>query len=104
MLGEELLEIDRLRIHLDLSREEADRLGQAADRLDAEPFDDGCLRGIGPRYKEPIGTFEDSLKGHREDALDRACLAGERQLADGRVIAWPVEGHLAAAQEQPQRD
>ena len=31
-------------------------------------------------------------------------LAGEGQLADDGVVAGPVEGHLTAGQQQPQRD
>ena len=46
----------------------------------------------------------DGLEGHREDSLDGPGLAGEGELADDGVVAGPVEGHLTAGQQQPQRD
>ncbi len=51
-LAEDLVEIDRLRVHVDLAGEEADRLGQAADRVDVEPLDDGGLRRVGRRDEQ----------------------------------------------------
>ena len=104
MLGEELVEVDRLGVHVDLPGEEADGLGQAADGIDVEPLDDGGLGGIGRRHQQAVAAFGDRLDGHRQDALDRPGLAGECQLADDGEVARPVEGDLAAAQQQPQGD
>ena len=104
MLGEELLEVDRLGVHVELAGEEADRLGQAADRVDVQPLDHGGLGGVGGGHEQAVAAFGGGLQGHREDALDRPRLAGEGQLADDGEVARPVEGHLAAAQEQPQGD
>src|SRR5271157_5891790 len=55
-------------------------------------------------HEQPIATLGDGLEGHREDSLDGPGLAGEGQLADDGVVAGPVEGHLTAGQQQPQRD
>ena len=47
MLGEVLVEVDGFGVHVDLAREEAHGLGQAAHRMDIESFDDGGLGRIG---------------------------------------------------------
>jgi hypothetical protein len=104
MLGEKLLEVDRFGVHLELAGEEADRLGQAADGINIEPFDDGRLGGVGGGDQQAIAPFGNGLDGHRQDAFDRPGLAGEGQLADDGAIAGPVERDLAAGQQQPQGD
>ena len=48
MLREELLEVDRLGVHLELAGEEAGRLGQRAHRVGVQPLDHGGLGGVGP--------------------------------------------------------
>src|SRR5271154_3604905 len=98
MLGEEFVEVDRLRVHVDLAGEKADGLGQAADRIDIEALDDGRLGRIGPGNKQAVAAFGDSLNGHRENALDGPGVAGESQLADDGAVAGPVESDLAVGQ------
>ena len=104
MLGEEFLEVNRLRVHVNLSGEEAHGLSQAADRIDIEPLDDGGFGRIGPGNEQSIAAFEHGLKTHRQDALDRAGLTGERELSHDGIVAGPVEADLAAAHQEPQRD
>ena len=104
MLGEEFVEIDGLGVHVDLPGEEADGLGEAADRIDIQSLDDGGFGGVGPGHEQPIAALGDGLEGHREDPLDGPGVAGEGELADDGVVAGPVEGHLTAGQQQPQRN
>jgi len=86
----------------DLAGEEAVDLGQAADGKDVQPHDDGSLGGVGSGHEHSIAPFGDGLEGHRQDALDRARLTGERQFPDKGEVARPVDGDLTAAQQQPQ--
>ena len=104
MLGEQLVEIDGLRVHVNLSGQEADGFSQAADGIDVEALDDGGFGGIGPGNEQPVATFEHGLKTHRQDALDGAGLAGESQFAHDGIVAGPVEADLTAAHQEPQRD
>jgi hypothetical protein len=46
-LLKDLVQIDRMRVHVDLAGQETDRLGQAADRVDVEALHDGGLAGVG---------------------------------------------------------
>jgi hypothetical protein len=46
----------------------------------------------------------DGLHRDSQGAFDRSSLAGEGQLAHNGKRAGPVEGDLAAVQEQPQGD
>jgi len=57
MLGEKLVEVDRFGVHLELAREEADRLGQAADGINIEPFDDGGLGGVGGGDEQAVAAL-----------------------------------------------
>ena len=52
----------------------------------------------------PSRLLGGGLQGHGQDALDGPGLAGEGQLADDGERAGPLEGDLAAAQEQAQGD
>ena len=52
----------------------------------------------------PSRLLGGGLERHGQDALDGAGLAGQGQLADHGEGAGPVEGDLAAAQEQAQGD
>jgi hypothetical protein len=104
MLSEQFLEVDRLWIHVDLSGKETHGFSQAADRIDIQPLDDGGFRCVGPWNEQPIATFEDSLKTHRQDTLDGPGLAGEGQLTHDGIVARPVETDLAAAHQQSQCD
>ncbi len=104
MLGEQFLEVNRLRVHVNLSGEEADGFSQAADRIDVEPLDDGGLGSIGPGNEQPVAAFEHRLQTHRQDAFDGAGLAGESEFPHDGIVAGPVETDLAAAHQEPQRD
>ena len=57
-------------VHVDLPGEEADGLGEAADRIDVQSLDDGGLGGVGRGHEQPIAALGDNLEGHREDSLD----------------------------------
>ena len=75
----------------------ADRLGQAADRIDVDPLDDGGLGRVG-RWDEQAGSLLGGrLQGHRQNSLDRPGFAGQGQFADdrqtcpaGRRQTWPL--------------
>ena len=58
VLGEEIVEIDGLGVHVDLPGEEAVGLGEAADRIDIQSLDDGGLGGVGRGHKQPIAGEE----------------------------------------------
>jgi len=51
-------------VHVDLPAQEANGLGQAADGLNIEPFDDGRLGGIGRGNQQAIAPFGNGLDGH----------------------------------------
>ena len=100
----ELGERDGGDLDVQVDAEEADGLGQAADRIDIQSLDDGRLGGVDGGHEQPIATLGDGLEGHREDSLDGPGLTGEGQLADDGEIAGPVERDLTAGQQQSQRD
>ena len=103
-LAEDLVEVDGLRVDVELAGEEADGLGQAADRIDIEALDDSGFCGIGGRHEQAVATFGGGREGHREHTLDRPRLAGQSQLADDREVARPIERRSARCQQQAQRD
>ncbi len=72
--------------------------------IDVEPLDDGGLGGVGGGDEQAVAVLGGGLQGHGQHALDGPGLAGQRQLADDRERAGPVEGDLPAAQQQPQGD
>ena len=101
---EDLVEVDRRRLDVEGAGEEADRLGEAADGVDGDPLDDGGLGGVGGGDEQAVEPRGGGGQGHREDPLDRPRLARQGQLAHDREPTRPLEGHLAAAEQQPERD
>ncbi len=104
MLGAEIVKVDRFGVHLELSGEKANGLGEATDRKNIEPFDHSRLCGIGRGHQQAIAPFGNGLDGHPEYTFDRLGFAGEGRLAENRVVAGPVAGDLAAGHQQPQRN
>ena len=58
VLGEEFVEIDGLGVHVDLPGEEADGLGEAADRIDIQSLDDGGPAALAVGTSSPARASE----------------------------------------------
>ena len=102
--AEDLVEVDRRRLDVEGAGEEADRLGEAPDGEDGDPLDDRGLGGVGRGDEQAVEPLGGGGQGHRQDPLDRPRLARQGQLAHDREPPRPLEGHLPAAEQEPQRD
>ena len=80
--GEQLRDVDLLRLDLLASLEERCRFSQVGDGINFKPIHDRRLGGVFSRHKHAVQSHGSRLDGDREHALDPPHGSGQRQFAD----------------------
>ena len=80
--GEQLRDVDLLRLDLLASLEERCRFSQVGDGINFKPIHDRRLGGVVGWDKHAVQSHGSRLDGDREHALDRSHGSSQRQFAD----------------------
>ena len=102
--AEKFFDVRGGRLAFELSRQDADGLGQAADAVNGDLLDHGGFAGIGCGHQHARNFALGCGHGHGQGALDRTDAAVQGQFADGGEIADLFGQHLSGGHEQAQGD